>query len=226
VTDVLTGASTVHLLVVNGTPIGGALEAIPDSFTFTGTNTANCGTGFGDFLVFDGTPPYTAISTSPNITVSRTGTLPPFDPPITSNTQPGRFTIQVSNPNTCLKDVPVIITDRFNSRTIVTVTTEAGSLPPPPTPVSVTPGSLTLNCGQSGSVSVLGGPTGTATFSVSSADPRVSATAGGRTVTVTRAAADTPTVPPTPPGTISYVVTVTDGSTSTTIGVSAPAVCP
>ena len=43
------------------------------------------------------------------------------------------------------------------------------------------------------SVSIIGGPTGSATFSVSSADSRVSATASGRTVTVTRAAADTPT---------------------------------
>lgn len=226
VTDVATGASTLHVLVISGTPIGGALEAIPDAFTFTGINTAQCGTGIADFLVFDGTPPYTAISTSQNVTVFRTGTLPPFDPPITSNSQPGRFSIQATNPNVCLADVPVIITDRFNSRTTVTVTTQAGSAPPPPTPVTVTPGSLTLNCGASGSVSVLGGPTGTATFNVSSPDPRVSATASGRTVTVTRAAADTPTVPPTPPGTIAYTVTVTDGATSTVIGISAPAVCP
>ena len=226
VTDVATGASTVHLFVINGTPIGGELEAIPDAFTFTGINTAQCGTGTADFLVFDGTPPYTATSTNPNVTVFRTGTLPPFDPPITSNSQPGRFSIQVSNPFVCLDEVPIVITDRHNSRTTVTVSTEPGSAPPPPAPVTVTPGSLTLNCGQSGSVSVLGGPTGTGTFSVSSPDPRVSATASGRTVTVTRAAADTPTVPPTPPGTISYVVTVTDGATSTTIGISAPAVCP
>lgn len=226
VTDVATGASTVHLVVINGTPIGGALEAIPDAFTFTGINTAQCGTGVADFLVFDGTPPYTATSTSPNVTVSRTGTLPPFDPPITSNSQPGRFTIQATNPFVCLSDIPIVITDRFNSRTTVTVTTEPGSAPPPPTPVTVTPGTLTLNCGASGSVSVLGGPTGTATFNVSSPDPRVSATASGRTVTVTRAAADVPTVPPTPPGTVAYTVTVTDGSTSTTIGISAPAVCP
>ena len=227
VVDVASGASTVHTFVVNGVPIGGALEAIPDSFTFTGINSAQCGTGFADFLVFDGTPPYTALSTSPNVTVFRTGDLPPFTQPVTSNSQPGRFTLQVANPNPpCIKDVPIIITDANNSRTTVTVTTEAGSAPPPPTPVSVTPGSLTLNCGQSGSVSVLGGPTGSGTFSVSSADPRVSATASGRTVTVTRQAADVPTIPPTPPGTIAYTVTVTDGATSTTIGISAPAVCP
>lgn len=226
VIDVATGVSTVHVFVVNGTPIGGALEAIPEEFTFTGATTAQCGTGFADFLVFDGTPPYTAISSSPNLTVFRTGDRPPFEVPARSSTQPGRFTLQATNPNVCLNDVPIIITDVNNSRTVVTVNTEAGSAPPPPTPVSVTPGSLTLNCGQSGSVSVLGGPTGAGTFSVSSADPRVSATASGRTVTVTRAGADVPTVPPTPPGTISYVVTVTDGATSTTIGISAPAVCP
>jgi len=226
VTDVATGVSTVHVFTINGTQIGGALEAIPDAFTFTGATTAQCGTGYGDFLVFDGIPPYTAVSTNPNVTVFRTGDLPPFPATITSNTQPGRFTLQATNPNVCLDEVPIVITDVNNSRTTVTVTTSAGSAPPPPTPVAVTPGSLTLQCGQSGSVSVLGGPTGTATFSVSSSDPRVSATASGRTVTVTRAAADVPTVPPTPPGTISYVVTVTDGSTSTTIGISAPAVCP
>jgi hypothetical protein len=226
VVDVATGASTVHVFTIGGTPINGVLEAIPEEFTFTGINSAQCGTGFADFLVFDGIPPYTATSTSPNLTVFRTGDLPPFPTTITSNSQPGRFTLQATNPNVCLADVPIIITDVNNNRTTVTVTTEPGSAPPPPTPVSVTPGSLTLNCGQSGSVSVLGGPTGTASFSVSSPDPRVSATASGRTVTVTRAAADVPTVPPTPPGTISYIVTVTDGATSTTIGISAPAVCP
>jgi hypothetical protein len=226
VTDVATGASTVHVFTIAGIPINGALEAIPDEFTFTGPTTAMCGTGRADFLVFDGTPPYTATSSSPNVEVFRTGDNPPFNPPITSNTQPGRFSLQVTNPFVCLSDVPVIITDVNNNRTTITVTTEPGSAPPPPLPVTVTPGSLTLLCGQSGSVSVLGGPSGTATFSVSSPDPRVSATASGRTVTVTRAAADTPTIPPTPPGTIAYTVTVTDGSTSTTIGVSAPAVCP
>lgn len=229
VVDVATGASTVHLVTIVGVPVGGALEAIPDQFTFTGRNTTECGTGTADFLVFDGTPPYTATSSSPNLTVFRTGTNPPFNPPITSNTQPGRFTLQVSNPNVCLSDVPIVVTDVNNARVTVTVNTKPGESPPPPTPVSVTPGTLTLQCGQSGSVSILGGGSGGTTgssFSVSSADPRVSAAVSGRTVTVTRAAADVPTVPPTPPGTISYVVTVTDGSTATTIGISAPAVCP
>jgi hypothetical protein len=33
------------------------LEILPDTFTFTGPDTAHCGTGTADFLVFDGCRP-------------------------------------------------------------------------------------------------------------------------------------------------------------------------
>ena len=222
VVDVLTGASTTHVFTISGVPLGGALQIIPNDFTFTGRDTATCGTGTGDFLVFDGTPPYTAISTTSNVQVT----------PNTSSTQPGRFTLSASNPFICLNKVQIVVTDSVNSRAVVTVTTEPGTKAPPPTPISVTPGSLTLACGTSGSVSILGGGSGgtTTTFSVSSADSRITAAISGRTVTVGRSSTDpvgTP-VSPTPgtPNPIAYTVTVTDGSTSTTIGITAPSNCP
>lgn len=235
VVDVATGASTTHLFTITGVPLGGELEAIPDSFTFTGPNTAQCGTGVGDFLVFDGTPPYTAVSTSPQVMVTA------FDPntglpvtPAVSYTQPGRFTVSATNPFVCVADANIVVTDATNARVTVTVTTEAGSAAPPPAPVQVTPGTLTLACGTSGSVSILGGASGgtttTSVFSVSSADPRISAVVSGRTVTVGREAIDPPGTPvsPTPgiPNPITFSVTVTDGTTSTTIGIAAPSNCP
>lgn len=231
VTDIATGASQVFQFTIAGQPIGGALTAIPSQFSFTGATTAQCGTGSGDVLVFDGVPPYRATSTTPNVTVT----------PDRSDTNPGRFTIAATNPFVCLTDANVVITDANNSRVTVTVSTQAGSAAPPPTPVSLTPGQLTLACGSAGSVSILGGPSSTggtggggggtaATFTASSADPRITTAVTGRTLTVGRTSTDPPGTPvsPTPgtPNPINFTVIVTDGSSQTSLGISAPSNCP
>ena len=68
IVDVATGASTQYVFTIQGRPGSlpvGPLTVIPDEFTLAGRNTAECGTGTGDFMVFDGTPPYTATSSFP-----------------------------------------------------------------------------------------------------------------------------------------------------------------
>lgn len=220
VTDVATGVSTTHVFIIQGTPLNGELEVIPDEITFTGATTERCGTGEADVLVFDGTPPYTAVSSFSTILVT----------PGVSNSQPGRFTITASNPFVCVTDATILIRDANNNRATVTVTTEVGSADPPPTPISITPQSVTLQCGSSGSVSIIGGDSA-ATFSASSSDQRITASVLDRTVTVTRPAVDVvPALPvsPTPgtPNPIQYQVQVTDGSTIATLDVRAPSHCP
>ncbi len=216
-----------------GTPVTGALEILPSEFTFTGPNTATCGTGTADFFVFDGIPPYTAVSSTANVTVtsfdSSTG-LPAS--PAVSNTQPGHFRISATNPNVCLTDATVVVTSANLSRGTVSIKTEKGSGAPPPNPISVTPGSLTLDCGQAGSFVILGGPTSGGTFTVSMpglVDSRVTATASGRNVTVTRTLSDTPVPPLAPRVDQNFTFTVTDSSNNTnttTFGVTAPSACP
>ena len=220
VTDVATGASTTHVFVIQGVPLVGELEAIPDEITFTGATTAQCGTGSADVLVFNGTPPYTAVSSFESILVT----------PTQSNSQPGRFTITASNPFVCISDGSVIIRDANNNNATVTVNTEAGTADPPPPPLSITPQTVTLQCGTSGSVSIIGGDSG-ATFSASSSDSRITTSVADRTITVNRPAVDVPpTLPvsPTPgtPNPVQFQVTVTDGSSVAQLRVTAPSHCP
>ena len=210
IVDVESGVSVEHVFFISSTPASeGDLVAIPDTFTFTGPNTTTCGTGVADFLVFGGLPPFTAISSAPN-SVSVTPT---------SDTNPGRFTINAFNPSVCAADVAIIVQDNAGGRVIVSVTTETGSTePPPPSDVMVSPSSMTLTCGTSGSATVIGG---TGSYFASSSHPRITAVVSGNTVTVTRLSGDAGVVFPT-----TGTVTVSDGSTFDTITVTVPATCP
>ena len=67
--DVETGVSTEHLVPIVGNQLASELEIIPNEFTFTGPDTATCGTGSAGFLVFDGQPPYSAFSSFAQVTV-------------------------------------------------------------------------------------------------------------------------------------------------------------
>jgi hypothetical protein len=224
IVDVATGASTQYVLNIQGVPLAGALTAIPDEFTLAGANSATCGTGAGDFLVFDGTPPYTAVSTFP-----QTLQVEAIDRPGTnvSQSQPGAFRFTASNPFFCMDPGTIIVRDANNRQVTVEVTTEAGSGDPPPPPIQPTPGSLTLGCGASGSVILTGGG---GTFTAASSDGRILSTSSSRVVTITRAGTDPAGTPVSPtPGTanpISYVVNVTDGTQVIGIGVTAPSNCP
>jgi hypothetical protein len=200
------GPSTQYAFLVSGDSATQGMEAIPNDFTFTGPDDVTCGGGFADFFVFGGQPPYRAASSNPNISVTAT-----------SPDQPGRFTITAPSSSTCV-DTTIVVTDARLGRTTVHVTTEFGDKPPPAPPLTVSPQTLTLGCGQSASVSAIGG---SGSFSASSSDPNVTAAVGGGTVTITRAG-NPPAIGAT---TVSSVVTVTDGATSSSVTVTNPTTC-
>jgi hypothetical protein len=215
ITEVSSGVSTDELFTITGTSSTLTLTAIPSSFTFTsGGLSSTCGTGSGDVFIFDGVPPYTGVSTNPNVTVT----------PVSPNAQPGRFTITANNPNVCLTAIPLIFQDSLANRVVVTVTTSPGTATPPTapavTPVATAPNSITLGCGVTGSVAVVGG---TPPYSATSSSPGVSALASGNTVQITRNTGDPPPVPPGYGS--SFTVSVTDGSTAAVVTVTSPNGC-
>lgn len=212
VTDIATGVYTDTVFTISGSTSTTTLTAIPATITFTGPNDATCGTGEADVFVFDGSPPYSAVSTNPNVVVF----------PIDANNNPGIFRIRATNSNVCLEST-VIITDRNGARVTVRVTTEPGENPapaPPAPPVTTTPSSITLGCGQSGSVSITGGAP---PYSASSATPGISAVVTGNTLTITRAAVGSTGATGTP---TSATVNVTDGATVAPVSVTTPTTCP
>ena len=206
VIDVATGVYVDEVFTITQGAITGTLTVLPNDFTFTGPRTGVCGTGTADFIVFDGDPPYSAVSSNPNISVT----------PSSTSANPGRFTINAFNPNVCV-DTTVVVTDRANRRATVTVTTEEGTEDLPPLAVAPTTVSLNDTCGFSTSVTAVGG---VGPLSVNSTHPRVSAVISGNTVTITRLTPD----PASPPGPSFYpttaVVTVTDGATISPISVN------
>ena len=211
--DVETGMYADQVFSITGVATETQLEIIPDEFTFTGAFTNQCGTGSGSFLVFDGIPPYTATSSFGEVTLNNT----------TSDTNPGMFTFNVSNPNICLTDATIIVMDSRLVRGTVTVTTEAGSNDPPPPPLRAVPTSLTLSCTvTSGSFLVAGGDS-TATINAASSDPTLTLLVAGRTVTVTYTppSGGLVAVPPTLTGTVS----VTDGAGVVSVPVRHPTDC-
>ena len=209
VQDVATGVYTDFAFTITGVGNSGTITPIPSALTFTGNLTTDCGVGSSNVLVFDGTPPYSAFSSNPAISVT----------PSQSNSNPGQFTVSVNAGAPPCPTGTVIITDAFGARATVAVTSSPGSAKPPTPPsFDVQPSSLTLGCAQSGSVTAVGG---SGSYSTNSGNPTVTATVSGNTVTITRAG-------PAGPGTGSETVTVsvTDGSTIKTVDVTAPATCP
>src|SRR6185436_3016446 len=206
VIDVATGVYVDEVFTITQGVITGALTVLPNSFTFTGSRVGVCGTGSADFIVFDGDPPYTAVSSNPNISVT----------PTTNSSNPARFTVTAFNPNVCL-ETQIVITDRNNRRATVTVKTEEGSGTLPPLAVAPTTVSLNDTCGFSSSVTAVGG---VGPLSVNSSHPRVSATLSGNTVTITRLSPD----PASPPGPSFYpttaTVSITDGATISSVTVN------
>ena len=208
ITDVASGASTTEAFNIAGTN-NNTLTAVPSSFTFTGALSTQCGTGSGTFFVFGGTPPYMAASSDPNISVTSS-----------SSTQPGSFTVTANNPNVCSSNATIVVTDSVGQHTTVTVSTVAGSQSPPaPAAFTVAPTSLTLACGQSGSVTAVGG---SGSYSATASNTDLTAVVGGSTITITRALHDggAPAFP------ASQTVNITDGATIQTVTVTVPPTCP
>lgn len=205
VIDVASGVYADTVFTISGFSQSQNITPVPDEVTFTGALTTTCGTGSVDIVVFDGVAPYSATSAFPSLTVTPT-----------SLTNPGVFTITASNPNVCLSDATIVITDARGGRGTVTVNTEAGSIAPPaPAAFNVAPTSITLGCGESGSVTVVGG---TGSYFTNSTSPTVTAVASGTAVTITRANSGTsPT---------SVIVSVSDGRDIAEVTATVPATCP
>jgi len=206
VTDIGSGVFVDEVFTITQGIISGQLTILPNSFTFTGPLQGVCGTGSADFIVFDGDPPYTAVSSNANVSVN----------PTTNSANPARFTVSAFNPNVCV-DTSIIVTDRENRRATVSVKTEEGSKTLPALAVSPTTVSLNDTCGFSSSVTAVGG---VGPLSVNSSHPRVSATLSGNTVTITRLSPD----PASPPGPSFYpttaTVSITDGATISSVTVN------
>ena len=204
--DIGSGASTVFAFTISDQAPSATLEAIPDTITFTGPDSATCGTGTADFFVFGGAAPYTAVSSKASITVTPS-----------SDTQPGKFTVSAGNPALC-EEASILVTDSRLAHITVDVKTEVGAGAPPSPPVGVSPSTMTLTCGQSQSALVTGA---TGTFVVNSNDPNVTFAVSGNVVTVTRAGA----LPVLPGGNTLSTVTITDSSGTATIRVTNPVNC-
>lgn len=205
VIDVATGVYSDTVFTISGFSQSQNITPVPNDFTFTGPLTTTCGTGTADFMVFDGVAPYTAISSDPNLTVT------PSSP-----TNPGRFTLRAFNPNWCMDNATIVVTDARGGRGTVTVSTETGSVSPPePATFNVAPTSITLACGQSGSVTVVGG---TGSYFTNSTNPAVTAVASGTAVTITRANTGTSTA--------TVVVSVSDGRDIAEVSATVPTTCP
>lgn len=215
IVDVETGVSTEHAFVITGTPLAAALTIIPNEFTFTGRDTATCGTGSAQFLVFDGLPPYTALSSFAQVTVR----------PASTDAQPGLFSFSVNDPSTCLSNATIIVTDSRLARGTVTITTEAGANDPPappPLPLRTVPTSITLACGQTGSALIAGGADPTAAIFVTNPDStKLSVIASGRTVSVQRFGAP----PPLSAVVLAAIVNISDGTATTSLTVRYPQDC-
>jgi hypothetical protein len=208
VVDVATGVSADFAFVVTQASASSALKAIPESITFTGKDSTVCGTGTADFLVFDGQAPYFATSTDSNISVTPR-----------SDSNPGRFTVTAFNPNICVEAATIVVTDARGGRTTVTVKTEKGAgTPPTPPAMTVAPTDVTVLCGQSASVAVVGG---SGNYFTTSTHPRVTSVVSGNTVTITRLTGD---------GAVAYpvdgTVAISDGATIKTVDVTTVANCP
>jgi hypothetical protein len=205
VTEVATGVNTDTAFTIAGSEQS-TLQALPNTLTFTGRLTTDCGQGTGNFLVFDGVPPYTISNPQPQEIVIT---------PTQSNNNPATFNVFVNarSQPPCLGAVPIVVTDSRGVRTTVTVSSLPGTVAPaPPTPVVVTPNTMTIPCGTAASVIATGG---SGAYTAVSNHPRIDASVAGSVVTISRRLNDAPVVYPN-----TGLVAVSDGTTSATVTVT------
>jgi hypothetical protein len=209
--DVGTGAYVDEVFTISASSVSGTLTILPNDFQFAGPRQGVCGTGTGEFLVFDGQAPYSALSSNPNVTVT----------PDSTGANPGRFQLQAANPTVCLTAATIVVTDALNRRATVTVTTTEGSATNPAMVVSPTTVSLGDICGLTASVTAVGG---SGAFSANSTHPRLGVSVSGNTVSIRRLTGDpAPLVAYPTTGTVS----ITDGSNVATVTVNGvAAICP
>jgi hypothetical protein len=153
VKDLVTGAfrrASFAIAQYNGnTP---AFYALPSSVTLSGPSTVACSTGSTEVALFGGTPPYTLTGASSAFTLSVGGVTAP---PAFVASSGGKFTINFAGTGQCVENLPIGVTDATGVTLTVTVTNKFGTAAPPI--AGLVPSALALRCGQSGSLSIVGG---------------------------------------------------------------------
>ncbi len=201
-TDTVSGlVRRTNFNIIQQTNGAGILSILPSgSTTFTGTKPAaglpaQCPFGgFVDHYIYGGTPPYTVVSPLPQyLSVS----------PSLVTTNGGSYRVTQNGCGTS----SLIVTDALNrvieSPSVVGTAGPAGDAPPAPVAqtIAVTPTTIAVGCGQTGTVSVSGSGTFTTTVSTAGVPPgsfTVTPPAGAipGTISFTRNK-DATTVPPT-----------------------------
>jgi hypothetical protein len=139
-TDLTTGnQQIVNFTVVNNTVAGQSpIIIVPSNANITGAFNNVCSSGFRvDYYVFGGTPPYTVQSTFPASVQLLNNVVG----------QSGGFFSAVTN-GTCVNPLIFTITDAAGKQTTAQLQNVPGTLAPPgpvvPTPLNVSPGSLSV----------------------------------------------------------------------------------
>jgi len=216
-TEVLSGAfrlATFAIAQYNGN--SPAYFTLPSSLTLSGPSTAACSSGSADVAIFGGTPPYAVVGTSNAFVVTVGGVVAP---PAAVASSGGRFTVSFSSTGQCVENIPIAVTDATGRTLTVTVTNKLGTVAPA---VRLEPNFVSMTCGQSTTLAIVGG---TEPFAAGSSEPGLSVTAATRYLTIMDAVS-TGTFPR------SATVTVTDGATTgiasvnLTVPPGVPTACP
>ena len=203
ITDVATGVTVdVVFLIVQQAPVD-AISVLPDTLTFTGASTLRCGSGSADVNIFGGSPP------------SRSRRRPAGR--LADHGRHQRRPVHRDH----RADGAALPARRHHHRdgfrgsvASIAVTNTAGTAAPPA--ITAAPTAITLACGQTGQVTVVGN-TGSP-LTATSSHPFVSAIIGGGVLSITRQNAGT--------GTATAAIGVTDGTTTTTVTATVPLTCP
>jgi hypothetical protein len=232
-TDTVTGlVRRTNFVIVQQTSGTGILSVLPSGSTTFTANKAAAGQpaqcpfgGVVDMYIYGGTPPYVVVSPLPQfLSVS----------PSIVTTNGGTFRVTQSGCGTS----QLIITDKQNraieSSSVIGLAGPAGDALPPVTPTSltVTPTTHTLLCGQTGTSTLAGFGTYTASVTSAGVSPgafTVAPTAGtiGGTISFTRNTS--PVLPATTPPTTSpasIVVNIVAGSITVPVTINVPISCP
>jgi hypothetical protein len=135
VTDLGSGAyQRTTLLIARATATQAGFFTVPTSVTYTGPNNQQCASGIGsEIFVFGGTPPYTISNSAPSAFSTNTSVV---------NFSGGSF--RVTPTGVCAENVTIAVTDTAARTVTVTLTNKLGTNDPPPAPLAVVPGSLSL----------------------------------------------------------------------------------
>lgn len=205
ITDLGSGAyQRLTFFIAQASSTATGFFAVPSSVTYTGPDNTRCASGITtDVFVFGGTPPYVVSNTAPsaftisNVVVGGSG---------------GRFSVTPTG--VCADNAAIAITDTAGRTTTISFSNKLGTAAPPPSPMVVAPSSVTLDSCTAIATAVAAG--GSGTYSAGAASSLISATVSGSLVSIQRVTG-TPAASTNP---FTTSVTVTDGTTVTTVSVT------